>query len=258
MRADARYFARKPFPTGSIEVEACPLCGSDQRVMDFLGGKTNWALCENCDSAYKAILPSEDEIKHFYNEDYRKFAHDNKPYPFFINFRTHVFRIPRQLVLIYDELKNVKSSLDIGCALGWMPKTLEFMGIDAYGVELHNTDREWAKENLQLTLYETLEDLPRRDFDLITMSHVLEHIADPIGYIRMLVDEGYLAKGGGFLVEVPGAAAPSAWSSFHAVLFNAASLQRTMEEAGLNWVKGTAKMDEKSGMPELLWGVGSA
>lgn len=203
------------------------------------------------------IIPTEDEIVEFYTNDYRASANP-ATYPSRTNFKTHVYRTPRQLRFVYSEVKEMEAGLDIGCALGWTVKTMSFLGMEAYGVEFHNADREWAADNLGVNVCPALEDLPRREFDLIVMSHVLEHIADPVGYLKMLQEESYLAKGGTIVLEVPGMSAPSAWTAYHLILFNQESLRFALLEAGLEVAAIETQVPEGTKHPRLIWAVGKS
>jgi len=198
------------------------------------------------------LRPTDKEVEDFYRHDYRNSAADGE-YPNRSNFRTHIFRSPRQLALVYDRLTQYEAGLDIGCALGWTVAVMQYAGIDAYGTEWHEVDREWALDNLGLNIYQELEDLPRRNFGLVTMSHVLEHIANPIEYLRMLQDENYLAPGGDIIFEVPGQGSPSGWSAYHLVVFSQDSLRFVCEEAGLELINGTENRKHKDGPPQLIW-----
>jgi hypothetical protein len=253
--ADARFFARKDFPTGSIIVDKCPICGFEDRDEDVLGGNTNWAICHFCFSGYNMTIPTNKEIADFYVHDYRASA-EPKPYPNRTTFKTHVYRTPRQLKYVHEDVKEMRAGLDIGCALGWTVKTMDFLGMEAYGVEYHNVDREWATKNLGVNICARLKDLPRRDFDLVNMSHVLEHIADPIGYLKMLQEENYLARGGKLIIEVPGMSNFSSWTAYHLVVFNPESLVFTLLEAGLEVVESETYIPEGTKHSSLMWAVG--
>ena len=145
--------------------------------------------------------------------------------------------------------------LDIGCALAWSVHVSSFLGLEAYGVEPAKFDRGWAKEYLGLDIFENLEDLPRRDFDLINMSHVLEHIIDPIAYLTVLYDT-YMAPDGRIMIEVPSVNTPSAWSSFHAVAFNTESLRFTLQEAGFKIELIRSKEIDPQYPDNLMWCIG--
>jgi hypothetical protein len=225
--AIAKRFSEKPFPTGTQKVDACPLCGSDERNEDVLGNDTNWALCNACGAGYKTLIPTDDELHQFYKVDYWE-NESNKLYPTRKDVRTQVIRVGRQCHLIQQELLVVESSLDIGCAMGWGVHSLASMGINAFGVEPSDRCRALAEA---LNVYENLESLPRREFDLVILSHVLEHVPQPIEYLKMLYDE-YMSEVSTILIEIPDGSAGSAWSSFHTVMIPPKVLSSVLERAG--------------------------
>ena len=255
-KANARFFARKPFPTGLNEITRCPLCKGEKFIDDTLGGGTHWRQCTTCSSGFKDNFPTDEEIHKFYRDDYRDLEQGNKaPYPRPAHKRTHVLRGARQFALIVSVMQHHKVYLDIGCALGWSVHVADFLGLEAYGVEPAEFDRAWAKEHLGLDLCENLEDLPRRDFDLINMSHVLEHLIDPIEYLTVLYNT-YMAPMGRLIIEVPSGDTPSAWSAFHAVVFNTDSLMFTLQEAGFVVELIRSKDTDPQYPPNLMWAVG--
>jgi SAM-dependent methyltransferase len=85
-----------------------------------------------------------------------------------------------------------------------------------------------------LTVYATLEDLkvqqePR--FDLVSLSHVLEHLPNPVKYLAQLRD-AILTPGGWLLLEVPNLYAHDSFEVAHLVSYNAHSLVQVVTKAG--------------------------
>ena len=253
--ATARFFARKPFPLGSIKTKECPICKSDRITRDYLGGNTRWCACHACRSFFSEYFPTQEEADAYYETTYRENETPSGDYPLLSHRRTHVLRSSRQIALIMQVIKLYNTALDFGCALGWTVKCLRFMGLEAYGVERGEVDRQWAKDNLGITLYKTIEEAPIQQFDVIVMSHVLEHFINPVEKLAELV-ENNLNPGGRIIIEVPGYEAPSAWSAFHAVIFNAESLSHTMQEAGLRAELIRSRETDPSYPSNLIWAVG--
>ena len=89
-----------------------------------------------------------------------------------------------------------KRVLDIGCGHCDSIRYLSLMGCDAYGVE-PDTNIKPIVERLGLKVKIGLldvNDYRKGFFDIITMSQVLEHVHDPVGYLkklrRILADDG--------------------------------------------------------------------
>ena len=150
--AIAQVFAKKPFPRGSNEITACPICKGEEYDADFLGGDTNWAVCKNCGSGFKMFFPSDEEIFDFYKADYR-LNETGSDYPLGSHRRTQALRTGRQCALVLTVLKQHKRFLDYGCALGWSVHTAEFLGMESYGVEPGEKDRKFAMNECGLKLH---------------------------------------------------------------------------------------------------------
>jgi SAM-dependent methyltransferase len=97
--------------------------------------------------------------------------------------------------------------LDIGCGSGFYLQQLQQLGWDVYGVEPNPAAAAAAVELLGVPV-ERIQvqsadeaDWPPGHFDLITLSHVLEHLADPR---RALSDiHRWLARAGRVRIWVP-------------------------------------------------------
>jgi 2-polyprenyl-3-methyl-5-hydroxy-6-metoxy-1,4-benzoquinol methylase len=94
---------------------------------------------------------------------------------------------------------------DVGCGCGELAARMQAHGFRVVGVDLDPRAAAAAAAR-GVEIYEgSAEQLPEavrgRRFDLVIMSHVLEHCLDPL---RALANAGSLLRGGGFLVcEVP-------------------------------------------------------
>jgi len=103
------------------------------------------------------------------------------------------------------------SMLELGSYKGNFTRRLMAHSADITCVEASDTAIREAQEGLpSLTYFNALFEqvqLPRR-YDNIVMTHVLEHLDDPIAVLRRVNDE-WLADGGRFFLACPNANAPS-------------------------------------------------
>jgi SAM-dependent methyltransferase len=90
--------------------------------------------------------------------------------------------------------------LDVGCGAGGNLKTLQDQGWDPYGIEISDVAAAHARELVTGNIHTgTLESapFPPQSFDLVFMSHSLEHLPSPVDALRrvhrLLKDDGLLA-----------------------------------------------------------------
>ncbi|MDL5032859.1 class I SAM-dependent methyltransferase [Pelomonas sp. APW6] len=116
------------------------------------------------------------------------------------------------MVRSFEPFFRKGSLLELGCAKGDLTRRLRPHFDDVTCVEAADDALAVARERLgaDVTLVPGLfEDvqLPRR-YDNIVMTHVLEHLDDPVRVLRR-VNEEWLAPGGRFFLACPNANAPS-------------------------------------------------
>ncbi len=147
-------------------------------------------------------------------------------------------------------LELVKASprrvLDVGCGQGELGHILRSRGHHVTGVDLHPPHFE-LDEFIQADLAQGLPIPSERRFDVIILADVLEHMAEPLPFLRAAVQ--HLEQGGEVLVSLPNAVHWSvrgqvAMGRFeytnkglldrgHLRFFTRASAKRLFEAAGL-------------------------
>jgi SAM-dependent methyltransferase len=96
--------------------------------------------------------------------------------------------------------------LDVGCGKGAFLKSFNVArpGWTCIGVEPSREEAALARGNAGFEIHEGMfgdEDLGRDAFDLVTVMHVLEHVASPVTVVRRVHD--VLRPGGLAFIEVP-------------------------------------------------------
>ena len=101
--------------------------------------------------------------------------------------------------------------LDVGCAHGYIAEVLKAQGCRVFGVERNAADAAQARAHCEQVVVADVEapgwveELPVRDFDVVVLSDVLEHLRDPAAALRRL--RGLLRPDGGFVAaSVPNVA----------------------------------------------------
>ncbi|SCA63964.1 Uncharacterized protein SCG7086_BK_00090 [Chlamydiales bacterium SCGC AG-110-P3] len=151
-------------------------------------------------------------------------------------------RIGRRIMWVRGEWRG--RVLDVGCGDGGLLHRLQQLGWKGVGYELDEGGAKTARDRYGLTVYEgdTAEVGKNEElFDLVTMSHVIEHLIDPVEDLRAWSQ--LLKPGGRLLVATPNYDSlgrrwfSRAWLALdpprHIHIFNRKNLARCAEKAGL-------------------------
>ena len=185
-------------------MHTCPICSSkksDEYIVthDYRLATTRKPIplrkCKNseCMHIWSSNIPSDEEIKSFYKEEFYK--HSKK--------KTDIItRLNRTKLLKCINRNGEKKILDVGAGDGGLVAFLKDNNFNAYGVEPSKSGRRFAKEVHGLELIsKNIFDIHQGNYDVINLSHVLEHVTDPIS---MLTKIHNLLGANGFLsIEIP-------------------------------------------------------
>lgn len=223
-------------------IRTCPLCGSDRnRLFDqreFRGYSVTNRLCLNCGLVYQSPRMTGSEADIFYAEEYR-LLYEGSADPTTCNLADQRGRAESLYAFARPFVGSVARHLDIGCSFGLLLQRFqEACHCQAFGIEPGEGHRVHArKEGLKVyaTLAE-LEQLEKERFDLVSLSHVLEHLPDPVGYLVHL-RETLLNKAGWLLLEVPNLYAHDSFEIAHLVSYSPHTLMQTLEKAGFEIIR---------------------
>lgn len=158
--------------------------------------------CQACNFRFTNPRPIQEELANYYKS--KDYVSHNDNSGGIIN---SVYKIVRQYTLkqklnlinsIYPQKGKI---LDVGCGTGLFLETCYKGGWTVSGVEPESTAREAAKKRLGKNISENLDGLGEDAVDVITMWHVLEHVADLQQTLRELNNR--LKKGGTLLIALP-------------------------------------------------------
>jgi 2-polyprenyl-3-methyl-5-hydroxy-6-metoxy-1,4-benzoquinol methylase len=226
----------------SETVISCPLCGGqNSRLFNrqkFRGQAVINRICQNCGLVYQSPRMSAIEAAEFYQAEYRQLYQGDEN-PIARDFSTQTARAESLLGFVRSEIKAVSRHLDIGCSTGLVLQHFNKQyGCHMAGIEPGDAYRNYAGQQ-GIKVYRVLDELEHAGeerFDLISMSHVLEHLPDPVGYLAHL-HAGLLDSHGWLLLEVPNLYAHDSFEIAHLVSFSSHTLTQTVEKAGFDIVK---------------------
>jgi cyclopropane fatty-acyl-phospholipid synthase-like methyltransferase len=156
------------------------------------------------------------------------------------------FQLP---VWLKDELPKEKNSriLDIGCGFGQMLLRLREEGYgNISGIDIGSESVEFCQsQGLDVEKINSIEEFSKTHadrYDLILMSHVLEHIPKEQTISTLSAIQSMLRKGGSYIVMVPNAQSATGvywmYEDFtHHLLFTAGSLRYALLSAGFERIE---------------------
>ena len=187
----------------------CPLCGGHSRghstaIIDRSLTQETFLLedCPKCGLRYTNPRPGAHELGRYY-EGERYISHTNARETLLDRLyqlaRKRALRSKQALIFRHQSNGRV---LDVGCGTGQFLGYLMSRGYLVQGVEPSLKAREHAIANYGFPVVPTLDHIQTREsFQVITMWHVLEHIADLRGSLKKLY--ALLGKNGTLLIAVP-------------------------------------------------------
>lgn len=194
----------------------CRICNAspqEQRIRaeSVYGGgpEHKFWQCRQCDAVYLYPVPSVEEERRFYREEFAKFmasrsGEDRDWSTAEAHVKTNQDQVSRRWVFLKDYLRQEMNLLEIGCSSGFMLNAFRAHGMHCVGVEPSGEFLEFLHRNRHIA-YRSIEELrekePNRKFDLIVHFFVFEHIRDPFVFLEETLK--LLKLGGRMIAEVP-------------------------------------------------------
>ncbi|QDU85943.1 Malonyl-[acyl-carrier protein] O-methyltransferase [Planctomycetes bacterium Pla163] len=260
----------------------CPLCASGTSTHEVTGydrtrpmpGSFDYRRCGGCGLLFQHPLPAPDEIAGLYPDDYSPHVGGRSGIK-----DKWINRVARRLYydtdspqrsaagkafmgLLFErvlgELRPPRGEcrvLDVGCGSGDLLARYAELGWSAHGIEVSPHGCEVARaKGLEVHQGDVFDaPFPTGRFDLIILSHVVEHVLDPVGFLARVRE--FLAPGGLLVVLTPNSRAlglqryRSCWFPLeaprHLMLFCPRTLTNTAREAGLRLVRNKPRTEAK-------------
>ena len=220
-----------------ITIKICPLCKSEDRQpfdrRTFRGREVTNQLCRTCGLVYQSPRPSDSELEDFYRQEYR-LLYQGTADPGRKDLVIQHGRAESLLHYLKDKTHPPRRHLDIGASAGVLVMRIQdHFHCQSEGVEPGEAYRYYA-ERQGLHMHDSLEtaraNLKQR-FDLVTMAHVLEHLPDPVGYLRT-IREHMLEPAGRLLVEVPNLYGHDCFEVAHLAGYSVHTLRQVLAKSG--------------------------
>lgn len=178
----------------------------------------------------------ETDMESFYSETYRV-LYSGDAGPTLTSIEQQRLRAEHLAKLIKEHVSEaITSHLDIGSSTGLLLQSVKslFPQVHSVGIEPSHAYRTWCLEQ-GIDAYPSLEDMQNHmdspKFQLITVSHVLEHLPEPVAYLEILRSQ-FLAPNGVILIEVPNLFGHKSFELAHLFCFSKKTLFDILTVAG--------------------------
>jgi len=189
----------------------CPVCGSTGinpllTVKDHSVSREEFVIwqCSNCRLRFTQDVPDEESIGRYYQStDYISHSNTSKGLVNQLYQKVRNYTLDQKAALIIGETVKRGKILDLGAGIGAFLNTMKEKGWETTGIEPNEGAREQAKNLFNIDLKETgsLQQLPEKSFDAITLWHVLEHVHQLHDYVERL--KSLLKPNGKIFIAVP-------------------------------------------------------
>ena len=233
----------------------CPHCDSDE-VKEFLSTKDYFITrdpffvyeCDNCKVLFTYPVPENSVLYSKYYKSDNYLSHNKKASDLFSRLYRAVqkINIKKKIKLLEEVNKSgEKKMLEIGAGTGDFMAACGNYGWRCFGVEPSDKARAVAIEFNKINLAPTINEIGESGFSIITLWHVLEHIADLGETIEKL--KSLLSPNGRLIIAVPNHRSFDArhykqfWAGYdvprHLYHFNKTSLSSIMKASGFDMIK---------------------
>lgn len=225
----------------------CSICESNEIFYSHDSDGLQFFLCELCGHAFANPPLTEGTLSGYYEGSYWK----NRERPLWVQFGKTVQRVPKFIQAMWRVPlpfpKRNPKILEIGSGLGGIVWSLSYiLRGKGYCVEPDSGFRTFSS-HLGVTPIEIGTDSDGQ-FDLVVLSHVLEHQNQPYLLIEKAMRS--LSSGGMMIVEVPNSAAGDRGGIHHPMIFSKESFFRLCSSVASEGFFFTHGKSEKRGVRE--------
>jgi len=230
---------------------ACSLCGSEEAQPRFREEPFGIVDCASCGLTYVTPRVAGDLVNRVYGPDYWRSPRPREEGYADYGADAELYRrtFARRWRALQPFLPSTGRVLDVGCAAGFFLDVALVDGWEAVGLEPSPAMAERARRRLgsERVLPFTLgeDPLEAQSFDLVTFWDVLEHLPEPLAALDRARE--LLRPGGRVVIETQDVRSAFArllgrrWQHYkhreHLMHFNARTLERALEHAGLRLVR---------------------
>ena len=236
-------------------IEVCPACHGVDIPITVVVYEADapvlfCSVCEDCGQNFLNPRFTDEYTKTYYQGLYRNVGAGGLSSG---EMRLQFLRAHLQKDVIKETVPAGTSALEIGSSLGCMLNELEKLDYTCLvGVEPDERYHKYFPAN-KFTCYTDISEVPKQPFDLIVMSHSLEHLNQPLDFMRSVI-ENYTHPDTHFFIEVPNIAYEEPlYMPHHPINFDQKTLNGLFERLGCEAVYNSwLTMNDIPGQPFVV------
>ena len=233
----------KPVETIELKLEqvkTCPICkewtygelDKEETLVfpiTYLGIQLYFVSCKECTGIFLINRMTDEQTEKYYQGTYRKITTPNDEMKD-LDAWNEQQRAFHQFAFMKNKISLRSKVLDVGCSRGFLLQILrEQFDLEVTGVDVG--DKE-TMDLLGIENFGSLQDLGDRKFDLIILSHILEHQNHPDFFLNDVMKYGH--NGTFYFIDVPNPHSdPAALLLHHPIGFTQTSMTRFLHNADL-------------------------
>ena len=223
----------------------CPLCGAGDYRPRWESPNYIFVRCRKCGLMYQNPQPAQEDLSGRYDQEYFQYERTNEEQFF------HLMTLGLRDIGFESLESSIndpsRSFLDVGCATGSLIAHMTKRNWSVQGVEICKPAAEYGTKNRKVPIsIGTLENaaFPDGSFTVAHCSHLIEHLTDPISFIREI--RRVLKPGGYFVAATPNSDGFQArlfgnnWRSAiadHVVLYSRRTLRQLLNSNGFHLLR---------------------
>jgi len=228
-----------------LEYPLCPLCHSENREVRYTGFGTHEVVrCGQCAMHYLYPRLTEAAMRQFYEQDDYFEGGESGYSDTSYSDQEAALRATFKRLMLNLKKRNLTggSLLEVGCGYGFLLAEAEGFFKNRVGTEFSPEGVRQSSKKADAVYEGGIEQLPDdARFDCVLATHVIEHVYEPLEFIKKLV--AHVKPGGTIVLAAPDMggmlrkAMGRRWASFkvpeHVLYFDADTLSSVMRDAGL-------------------------
>jgi SAM-dependent methyltransferase len=188
------------------ELTHCPICGG-KTIPKFIhietldGIRSAISNCLHCGQLFLNPRMTDEQTTRYYMGDYRNRVSDSDTGIEESNLTRQGWRAEVQIKAIVQTARKMDSMLEIGCSAGYLMREVAAYGAECVGIEADVRYHKLEPAS-RFELHADISELKPRPFDIIALSHVLEHFNHPLQYMEDLIAK-FVHDDTVIMIEVP-------------------------------------------------------